>query len=56
MLRINDPQKHKILYTWELYDVVLLISNVYKTFCFCDRIINLKQSELSSQYNSLQII
>ena len=23
MLRINDPQKHKVLYTWELYDVII---------------------------------
>ena len=23
MLRINDPQKHKDLYTWELYDVII---------------------------------
>ena len=22
MLRINDPQKHKVLYTWELYEVI----------------------------------
>ena len=23
MLRINDPQKHKVFYTWELYDVMI---------------------------------
>ena len=23
MLRINDRQKHKVLYTWELYDVII---------------------------------
>ena len=23
MLRINDLQKHKVLYTWELYDVII---------------------------------
>ena len=23
MLRINGPQKHKVLYSWELYDVII---------------------------------
>ena len=23
MLRINDPQKHKVLYIWELYDIII---------------------------------
>ena len=23
MLRINDQQKHKVLYTWELNDVII---------------------------------
>ena len=33
MLRINDPQKHGN------YMTLLLISNVYKTFCFCGSLI-----------------
>ena len=23
MFPMNDPQKHKVLYTWELYDVII---------------------------------
>ena len=23
MRRINDPQKHKVLHTWELYDIII---------------------------------
>ena len=23
MLRINDPQKHKALHIWELYDIII---------------------------------
>ena len=53
MLRINDPQKHKDLYTWELYDVII------NFWCLQDlvflRIINSKHSALSNWYNNLQI-
>ena len=24
MLPINNPQKHKVVYTWELYDVIIV--------------------------------
>ena len=48
MLRINGPQKHKVLYSWELYDVIILIFNVYKTSSLFLRIINSKHSELSN--------
>ena len=43
MLPINNPQKHKVVYTWELYDVII-IPCVYKSLCFL-RIINSKQSD-----------
>ena len=46
MLRISDPQKHKVLYTWELYDVIINFQCVQDLLFL--RIINLKQSELSS--------
>ena len=23
MLQINDPQKHKVMHTWELYDFII---------------------------------
>ena len=48
MIRINDPQKHKVLYTWELYDDIIN----YECILFL-RIINSKLSELSKYYNSL---
>ena len=28
MRRINDPQKHKVLHTWELYDVIINFQHV----------------------------
>ena len=47
MLRINDPQKHRVLYI--IYDVIII--NI-KFQCVQDllflRIINSKQSELSN--------
>ena len=46
MLRINDPQKHKVLYTWELYDIIINFQCVQDLLFLW--IINLKQSELSS--------
>ena len=42
ILRTNDPQKHKILYTWQLYDVIINFQCV-KDLLFL-RIINSKQS------------
>ena len=44
MLRINDPQKHKVLYTWELYDVIINFHCV-EDLVFL-RIIHWKHSEL----------
>ena len=46
MLRISDPQKHKVLYTWELYDVIINFQCVQDLLFL--RIINSKQSELSN--------
>ena len=38
LLRINDPQKQKVLHTWELYDVIFNFQcATYKTLCFADR-------------------
>ena len=46
MLRINDSQKHKVLYTWELYDVIFNFQCVQDLLFW--RIIYSKHSELSS--------
>ena len=51
MLRINDQQKHKVLYTWELNDVIINLQCV-QDLSFL-RIINSDQSELSNYYNTL---
>ena len=42
MLRLDDPQKHKVLYTWELYDVIVNFQCVQDLLFL--RIINSKQS------------
>ena len=36
ILRINDPQKHKVLYTWELYDVIVNFQYVQDLAFFAD--------------------
>ena len=51
MLRINDPQKHKSLYTWELSDVIINFQCVQDLLFL--RIINSKQPVLSNYYNTL---
>ena len=50
-IRINDPQKHKVLYTWQLHDDI--INYQYVEDLLFLRIINSKLSELSKYYNSL---
>ena len=45
-LRINDPQKHKVLYKWELYDFIINFKCVQDLLLL--RTINSKQSELSN--------
>ena len=52
MLRINDPQKHKVLCTLELYDVIINFQRV-QTLLFL-RIINSEQSLLSNYYTSIR--
>ena len=47
MLRIYDPQKHIVLYTRELYDVIVNFQCVRDLNLFL-QIINSKQSELSN--------
>ena len=54
MVRINDPQKQKVLYTLEIKNNVILFPCVQGLVFL--RIINSKYSELSNYYNSLQII
>ena len=49
MLQINDPQKHKALYTWELYDVIIDFHYVQDLLFL--RIINSKQ-QFSSNYSN----
>ena len=44
MLRMNDPLKHKVLYTWELYDVIINFQCVQELLFL--RIINSKQSQI----------
>ena len=51
MLRINDPQKRKVLYTWELHDVIINFQCVQDLLFL--RIINWKQSVVSNYYNTL---
>ena len=48
MLGINDPQKHKVLYTWELYDAIFNFQRVQDLLFL--RIINLKQSVTTIRY------
>ena len=43
MLRIYDPQKHRSC-THRNFMTLLLISNVYKIFCFCESLIRSSQS------------
>ena len=43
MFRINDPKKHKVLYKWELYDVIINFQCVQDLVFL--RIINFKHSE-----------
>ena len=54
MLRINDPQKHKVLYTWELYEVITNFQCVQDLVFL--RIINSKQPLLSKYYNVLKFV
>ena len=49
MLQINDLQKHKVLYTWELYDVIIDFQCVQDVLLL--QIINSKQ-QFSSNYNN----
>ena len=51
MLRIGDPQKHKVLYTWDLYEVITNFQCVQDLVFL--RIINSKQPLLSKYYNVL---
>ena len=51
MLRINDLQKHKVLYTRELYDVIVNFQCVQDLLFL--QIIESKHSVLSNYYNKL---
>ena len=50
MLRINDPQKHKVFYTWELYDVIINFHCVQDLVFL--RIIHSEHSELSANFTA----
>ena len=48
MLRIIDPQKHKVLYTLEMNNTVTSYNpHVYKTLCFCGSLIRSIQAPVT---------
>ena len=54
MLRMNDPQKHEVLYTHGNYMTLILLSNVYKAFFLRSKIFRSSQV-LSNYYNTLKL-